>query len=94
MGITELKREVGMVAPERSEGELGESSRSGGAHIPTAPAVPTDSTVANPEVSDKAARRRFTATYKRRILQEADSAMSRDSMKWESQWVGPSCCRP
>ena len=76
MGIAELKREVGMVAPERSEGELGEPSRSGGATIPTAPAAPTDSTVANPEVSDKAARRRFTATYKRRILQEADQCGS------------------
>jgi hypothetical protein len=31
-----------------------------------------DSGVANSEVSDKAVRRRFTATYKRRILQEAD----------------------
>jgi transposase len=61
-----------MVVPERSEGELGEPSRSGGATIPVAPAAPTDSNIANPEVSHKTVRRRFTATYKRRILQEAD----------------------
>lgn len=76
MGIAELKREMGMVAPERSEGELGEPSRSGGATIPVAPAAPTNSNVANPEVSDKAVRRRFTAAYKRRILQEADQCGS------------------
>jgi transposase-like protein len=73
MGIAELiKRETGMDAPERSEGERSEPSRSGGASIPVAAAASKDSGVANPEVNSKAVRRRFSATYKRRILQEAD----------------------
>lgn len=76
MGIAELKRETGMVALERSEGEPGEPSRSGGATIPVAAAAPKDSIVANPEVSDKAVRRRFTAAYKRHILAEADQCGS------------------
>ena len=76
MGIAELKRETGMVAPEWSEGERSETSRNGGATIPVADPAPRDSGVANPEVRDKAVRRRFTATYKRRILQEADQCGS------------------
>ena len=73
MGIAELmKREPGMVAPERSEGERSEPSRSGGATIPVAAAASKDSGVADSEVSSKAVRRRFPAIYKRRILQEAD----------------------
>ena len=72
MGIAELKRETAMVAPEWSEGERSETSRNGGATIPMAESTARDSGVANSEVSDKAVRRRFTATYKRRILQEAD----------------------
>jgi transposase-like protein len=63
-----------MVAPERSEGERSESERSEGATIPAPAAVPPgpDGTVANPEVTTKPVRRRFTAAYKRHILQEAD----------------------
>jgi transposase len=76
MGIAEVKRETGMVAPEWSEGERSETSRNGGATIPVANPAPRDSRVANPEVRDKAVRRRFTATYKRRILQEADQCGS------------------
>jgi transposase len=72
MGIAELKRETGMVAPEWSEGERSETSRNGGATIPVAATAPKDSGVVDPEISGKAVRRRFTATYKRRILQEAD----------------------
>jgi transposase len=72
MGIAELKRETAMVAPEWSEGERSETSRNQGATIPMATSTGGDSGVANSEVSDKAVRRRFTATYKRRILQEAD----------------------
>ena len=72
MGIAELKRGTGMVAPEWSESERSETSQNGGAAIPVADPAPRDSGVANPEVRDKAVRRRFTATYKRRILQEAD----------------------
>jgi transposase len=72
MGIAELKRETGMAAPEWSEGERSETSRNGGVAIPVSEPAPKDSGIANPEVRDKAVRRRFTATYKRRILQEAD----------------------
>ena len=61
-----------MVAPEWSEGERSEPSRNGGATIPTAAPASHGGSVADPEVSSKALRRRFTATYKRRILQEAD----------------------
>ena len=59
-----------MVAAERSEGERSETSRSGGATIPLA-AAPAD-----PEVAIKAVRRQFSASYKQRILQEADKAGS------------------
>ncbi len=72
MGIAELKRETGMVAPEWSEGERSETSRNGGATMPTAAPEHRDSGIANPEVTDKAVRRRFSAEYKRRILKEAD----------------------
>lgn len=72
MGIAELKRETGMDAPERNEGERSETSWSGGASIPEAALATRVPGLANPEVSDKAVRRRFTAEYKRRILQEAD----------------------
>jgi len=73
MGIPAIMmKDTGMVAPERSEGERSETSWSGGATIPMAATASKDSGVADPEVSSKAVRRRFTATYKRRILQEAD----------------------
>lgn len=73
MGIAEMKREIGMDAPERSEGERSEPSRSGGASIPlvVAPARPGPA-VPDPEVGAKAVRRLFNAAYKRRILEEAD----------------------
>jgi hypothetical protein len=76
MGIAELKRETGMTAPEWSEGERSETSRNGGAGIPVSEPAPRNSGIANSEVSDKAIRRCFTATYKRRILQEADQCGS------------------
>jgi transposase len=73
MGIAELmKKETGMVAPERSEGEYSEPSRSGGATIPVAAVMGPGPAVADPEVGPRAVRRRFSAEYKRRILQEAD----------------------
>ena len=67
-----VMKDMGIVAPERSEGERSEPSRSGGATIPVAATEPKDSSIADPEVDSKALRRRFTAAYKRRILQEAD----------------------
>jgi transposase len=72
MGIAELKRETGRVAPKRSEGERSEPERSAGATLPAA--APADLGPANPdpEVNSKATRRQFSSAYKRRILQEAD----------------------
>jgi transposase len=72
MGIAELKRETGMVAPEWSEGERSETSRNGGATIPAAAPAGKPPRVADPEVDSKATRRCFSARYKRNILQEAD----------------------
>ena len=62
-----MKKEMGLVPPERSEGERSEPSRSGGGTNSIAPPRPAD-----PEVESKAKRRRFSAAYKRRILDEAD----------------------
>ncbi|MBP1598395.1 MAG: hypothetical protein H6Q05_3772 [Acidobacteria bacterium] len=76
MGIAELKREMGMDAPERNEGERGQTSWRGRASIPAAVPATRVPRLANPEVSDKAVPRRFTAEYKRRILQEADQCGS------------------
>ena len=68
MQITEtVEKEAGVVAPKRSEGERSEPERSGGATTPAS--APT---AADPEVSSKAVRRKYSAAYKRRILQEAD----------------------
>ena len=72
MGIAELKREKGMVAPERNEGERSETSWSGGATIPLAAPATKAPDIADPEVDSKATRRRFSAKYKRHILKEAD----------------------
>jgi transposase len=72
MGITELKRETGMVAPEWNEGERSETSWNEGATIPTAAPTGKASHLANPEVDSKTVRRRFSAEYKRHILHEAD----------------------
>jgi transposase len=62
-----LKKEMGLVPPERSEDERSEPSRSGGGTNPMELAEPID-----PEVESKAKRRQFSAAYKRRILEEAD----------------------
>jgi transposase-like protein len=56
-----------MDASEWREGERSETSRNGGASIRVAAAAPAD-----PEVSAKAERRKFSAAYKRSILAEAD----------------------
>lgn len=76
MGKTQMRvEEIGLVAPPRSGGERSEPERNGGATSP-AGAVTLPSTGASPvpdaEVTAKAVRRRFTAAYKRRILNEAD----------------------
>ena len=68
MEITEIvEKEAGVVAPKRSEGERSEPERSGGATTPAS--APT---AADAEVSSKAVRRTYSATYKQRILKEAD----------------------
>jgi transposase len=75
MGIAAIKmQETGMVVPKRSEGERCEPSRSGGTTIPGTTSQPGGSctSAVDPEVSTKAVRRRFSAAYKLRILQEAD----------------------
>jgi len=73
MGIAQsMIREMGMDAPEWREGERSATSRNGGASIPIAAPATKPSAMANPEVDSKAMRRRFSAEYKRRILQEAD----------------------
>jgi transposase len=62
-----MKKEMGVVPPERNEGERSEPSWSGGGTTPMAPAAPAD-----PEVESKATRRQFSAAYKRRILDKAE----------------------
>src|SRR6516164_1541896 len=59
----------GSAVAERSEGERSEPRRSGA--TAEAGAAPT---AVDPEVVAKAKRRTFTAEYKQRILQEAESA--------------------
>jgi transposase-like protein len=57
---------------ERSEGERSEPKRSGATAEAGAAAMPASRP--DPEVVAKAKRRTFTAEYKQRILQEAESA--------------------
>ena len=59
----------GSAGAERSEGERSEPKRSGAA----AEAGAASASRPDPEVVAKAKRRTFTAEYKQRILQEADS---------------------
>ena len=70
--IQELERGVvrGLGHPERREGERSEPEQLAGG--PNA-AMPPESGTPGPEVPEKARRRRFSAKYKNRILQEADA---------------------
>jgi transposase-like protein len=61
-----MKKEMELASPERSEGERSEPSRSGG--------ETNSMTPADPEVESKAKRRKFSAAYKQRILDEADKS--------------------
>ncbi len=56
----------------RCPGRPGRLPDSGGATIPLVAPVTKASDIADPEVDSKATRRRFSAKYKRHILQEAD----------------------
>ena len=62
-------REV--VRSERREGERSEPERLGGGTTSAPP--PGNETLRDPEVPEKARRRRFRAEYKQRILEEADA---------------------
>lgn len=62
---------IELAALERREGERSEPSRSGGAANSTRAAARP---VPDPEVVAKAQRRKFTAEYKLRIVEEADRA--------------------
>jgi transposase-like protein len=62
----------GSAVAERSEGERSEPKRSGATAEAGAAAMPASRP--DPEVVAKAKRRTFTAEYKQRILQEAESA--------------------
>jgi len=60
-------------APERRSGERSEPGRSGGASAAKLATLDKPyQLIPNPEVSEKPIRRRFTAEYKLRILQEVD----------------------
>ena len=63
--------EAGVETPTMSGGERSEPERRGGGSAPALAPVATD-----PEVSSKRIRRRFSAAFKRRILQEADKCPS------------------
>lgn len=76
MGKVQMSvEEMELVGPPRSGGERSEPERSGGPISSRAAAgIPTRDAqlVPDPEVIAQAIRRRFTAEYKRRIMQEAD----------------------
>ena len=62
-------------APKRSSGERSETEQSGGApEAPPRTSTPPSSPPPDPEVPEKARRRRFTAEYKLWILKEVDAA--------------------
>jgi transposase len=58
---------LGLVVSERSEDERSEAERSAGSTKPAVGVIAAD-----PEVSAKSGRRRFSAAYKARIVREAD----------------------
>ena len=64
-----FKEMMGLVGPERSETKRSEADRSAGSTKPATMQVAAP----DPEVSEKRGRRRFTATYKARIVREAAS---------------------
>ena len=70
------KENPAVVAPQWREGERSEPDRNGGAttaaRVLTAPAAQAQD-APDPEVSEKAIRRRFSAKYKLKILREADA---------------------
>jgi transposase-like protein len=72
MGIKEMVvEEAGVETPTMSGGERSEPERRGGGSAPALAPV-----IADPEVSSKRIRRRFSAGYKRRILKQADKCKS------------------
>lgn len=66
-----LRERLGLVGMERSEAQRSEAERSAG---PTKPAASRVRVVTpDPEVSARSGRRRFSASYKARIVREADA---------------------
>jgi transposase-like protein len=65
-----VRERLGSVGPERSEAERSEAERSAGT---TEPAAVRMVRVPDPEVPAKSGRRQFTASYKARIVREADA---------------------
>jgi transposase len=65
----------GWEAPERREGERSEPDRSAGASHPGGgvPRPVPASSVSDPEVTAKPVRRRFTADYKRSIVEQSEA---------------------
>jgi len=61
-----------MGEPERRGDERSEAPRSGGSPTIVRDALPTPSVAADPEVTARHARRRFTTHYKLEILRKAD----------------------
>ncbi len=70
-GKAMVVEEAGVETPTMSGGERSEPERRGGGSAPALAPV-----AANREVSSKGVRRRFSAAYKRRILEEADKCES------------------
>lgn len=66
-----LRERLGLVGSERSEAERSEAERNAGTAKPTAGQVRL--MAPDPEVSAKSSRRRFSASYKARIVREADA---------------------
>jgi len=62
---------AGVETPTMSGGERSEPERRGGGSTPASPPVAAD-----PEVSSSRVRRKFSAAYKRQILQESDKCQS------------------
>jgi transposase len=63
---------AGLEEPERRAAERSEVARSGGASKPERPPAPAPAPLPDPQVAEKAQRRRFTAEFKLQVLREAD----------------------
>jgi hypothetical protein len=69
--MLKLRERLGLGGPERSEAGRSKAERSAGCTKPAA--VRIVGSVPDPEVLVKSGRRRFSASYKARIVREADA---------------------